>query len=259
MKQKYFLVICVAALTATSHAAVIQFNDYEDETSAGLDQVPVNSQFADGGGDHVGATGLGISTANPRSGTYSYVVENTTVDNGNGWGGTWNGISSLGNNGSNVTSQADAMANASPSNPLSYVNITEGTTFGVSAWVATDAANPLTGSVVTNVRLEFFDATGTELFRNDNGAALAAGDLGTTYQQISHSYTITAADVAAGVTRVTAVFGSDGHGFGNGGGVLLSDDFEFTVDDASLVTIPEPSSALLGLLGILGLTARSRR
>ena len=107
--------------------------------------------------------------------------------------------------------------------------------------------------------MEFFDATGTELFRNDNGAALAAGDLGTTYQQISHSYAITAADVAAGVTSVTAVFSSDGHGFGNGGGVLLSDDFEFTVDDASLVTIPEPSSALLGLLGILGLTARSRR
>ena len=260
MKHNKLITLCIAAMTASSHAAIIQMNDFEDETSAALGVTPVSVQFVGGGGDHVGTSAIGVADVNPRSGSYNYAVDGVTANNGNGWGGTWAGVSSLGNAGSNVTTQANAVANGTSSNPLSYVNITEGTTFTFSAWVATDATNPVTGSVVTNVRLEFKNAGGDELFRNDNGTPLAAGDLSTTYQQVSHSYTVTAADITAGVTSVTAVYGTDGHGFGNGSGLIYADDFLFEVDEASLVTvIPEPSSAILGLLGALGLAFRRRR
>lgn len=260
-KSFFYSALSAIALIGVSNAATVHFADYETETGAALGVTPNESQFVGGGGDHVGTAALGIADVNPRGGTYNYVIENTTADNGNGWGGTWSGVSSLGGTpGTTVTTQADALANATPANPLSYVDVTAGTTFSVSAWVATDATTPLTGTVVTNVRLEFKDASGTEIFRNDNGASLNAAALTTTYQEISHSYTLTAADIAAGVTNVTAVYGSDGHGFANGDGLIYMDDFLFEVDNASFITvIPEPGTTALALLGLLGVAVRRRR
>lgn len=261
MKYANLLTLCVAAFASTSQAVVIQMNDYENESAAGFGIQPGNMDFTDGGGDHVGQSGLGIADANPRSGTYSYAINNQTAANGNGWGGTWSGSSSLGGNGSNVTDQATAVANGSSAAPLSYVNIQEGSVFTASAWFATDANNPLTGGTVNaHVRLEFYNGANAEPIGRQFSNNFTAADLTTDYQQSTVSYTFTAADAALGIERVVAVIGTDGHGDGNGTGVIYADDFLFEVDDASFVTVvPEPSSALLGLLGVLGLTARRRR
>lgn len=258
---------CFGALVVTSSAAVIHFNDYENESSAGLGIQPANMQFTDGGGDHAGQSALGISSANPRSGTYSYAISNTTAQNGNGWGGTWSGVSSAGGNGisTNVTSREDALANGTAENPLSYVDIQAGTTFTLSSYAATDASNPLTGGANTHLRMEFYGANG-EL--NNSGmprqysSNLTPDTITTDYQALSLQYTVTEADIAAGLVRVAGVIGSDGHGFGNGDGLVYHDDLLFEVDDASFITVgavPEPATALFGLLALFGFGFRRRR
>ena len=261
MKLQTTLFLLASSIFGISHAAVIHFNDYETESAAGLNLNPIGMDFSGGGGDHDGQPGFGISTANPRSGTYSYVVDNSaTSDNGNGWGATWSGIQSDGANATTngITSQANAMANATAASPLSYVNIAAGTTFTISSWVATDSANALLGTANTSVRIELHNSAGTEVARHLS-PALGVTDLSETYQEISFSYTITQADIDADVVRATGVVGTDGHGFNNGSGVILIDDVTFSVDDASIVTIPEPSAILLSVLGVFGLSLRRRR
>lgn len=262
MKNKHIVTICLAALTASSHAAIIHMADYETEAATGLNLAPVGMEFSGGGGDHVGQPGFGVSSDNPRSGSFSYVVDNQTVDNGTGWGGaTWSGTSTVaGVASSGVVSQTDAEANSTASSPLSYINVVEGALFSVSAWVATDGASPITGTTSTHVRLEFHDAAGDEVFRNQ-GTVINGGDLTAAYQEVTHSYALTAADIAAGVVRVTGVIGTDGHGFNNGAGQIFVDDFSFSVNDENFVTVavPEPSSVVLGLLGLFGLAVSRRR
>lgn len=260
MKHKHIITVCLAALAASSHAAIIHMADYESETAIGLNNRPQGMEFSGGGGDHVGQAGFGISDQNPRSGSYSYVVDNQTANNGTGWGGaTWSGTSTVaGMVSSGVVSQADAQANSTPASPLGYINVVEGAVFSVSAWVATDGDNPVTGTPTAHVRLEFHDANGNEVFR-DLGNAVNGTDLTGTYQEITHEYTLTAADIANGVTRVTGLIGTDGHSFNNGAGQIFVDDFSFEVNDANFIVIPEPSSFALGLLGIFGFAARRRR
>ena len=170
----------------TANAGVIHFNDYEADGAAqgaGLGIQPASMTFTDGGGDFIGQPGLGLSTANTSSGSYSYVIDATAgniVNNGNGWGGNWSGINSnSGNQG--LTTQANAVAAGSGS----YINYAAGATFTVSALVATDATNPATGGLVTQPRLEFLDAANAELFRNDAGAPQTPLTLTTTFQPVS--------------------------------------------------------------------------
>lgn len=260
--------MALAMLFAVSaDAGVIHFNDYESSGAnqgAGLGIQPDSMNFTDGGGDLNGQPALGLSTANPSSGAYSYVVDaGDIVDNGNGWGGSWSGIATdSGQQNGGLQTQASVMA----AGMGSYVNIAAGATFTVSALVATDAADPATGGVVAQPRLEFHNAAGMELFRNDAGTPFTAGTLTPAYQSITHSYTLTAADIAAGVVRVTAVLGTDGHGFDqNGGGpqadgLVYYDDLSFEVSDAFIVTVvPEPSTASLLVAGLMGLCGVRRR
>ena len=254
----------------TANAGVIHFNDYEADGAAqgaGLGIQPASMTFTDGGGDFIGQPGLGLSTANPSSGTYSYVIDATAgniVNNTNGWGGNWSGINSNSGNGG-LGTQASVMA----AGVGSYIDYSAGATFTVSALVATDADNPATGGLVTQPRLEFLDAANAEIFRNDAGAPQTPITLTTAYQPISWSYTLTAADVAAGVASVNAVIGADGLGWDQtvggtdaplAGGIVYYDDLRFEVNDAFIVTVvPEPSTAGLLIAGLMGYCGVRRR
>jgi hypothetical protein len=260
-------------LAVTANADVIHSTDYEADGAAtgvgfGVGQVPSSVDFTDGGGDLIGfsANGnpltsgdaLGISDANPNSGTYSYAVDaGQTAGSGNGWGASWSGISS---DSANSSGGFDTQANVMAAGSGSYINYVEGATFTVSAMVATDASNPLTGGGTAAPRLEFFNAAGAELFRNQS-AQVNATTISDTYQLLTHSYTLSAADEAAGIVRVAAILGTDGMGDG-GSGLVLYDDFTFEVSSANVVTltaVPEPSTAGLLIAGLMGLCGVRRR
>ena len=248
-----------------ANADVIHTTDYEaDGAAAGtgttLGVQPASMQFTDGGGDFIGQPGLGLSDVNARSGSYSYVVDSSmTVDNGNGWGGNWSGMNSNSGTGSGgfFADEAAAVA-AGPGSQ--YVVAEEGCTFTVSGWAATDADGVTSGATLAP-RLEFQGAGG-ELFRNDAGAT-AASTLTETFQLFTHSYTITAADAALGISHVTGVIGTDALGFDDTvGGNIYFDDFTFEVDSGSVRTVPavpEPTTATLLLGGLLGLCGIRRR
>ncbi len=246
----------------TANADVIHFNDYESSGAnqgTGFGIVPDSMDFADGGGDFVGQAGLGLSSDNNNSGSFAYVIDGgNTAANGNGWGGNWSGIDST----SGITSggfgvEADVVA----AGVGSYINYTEGATFTISVMVATDGTDPASGGVVAAPRLEFKDAGGAELFRNDDGAPLDASTLTEQYQMMSWSYSLTAADEALGIASVTAVIGTDGLGFGTADGLVYFDDVLFEVNSENVVTlaVPEPATASLMLAGLLGLCGVRRR
>lgn len=254
--------MAMALLFAVSaNAEVIHFNDYESSGAnqgVGFNIQPDSMDFADGGGDFAGQSGLGLSSDNPNSGSFAYVIDGgATVDNGNGWGGNWSGISSVSGNTSGGFSSQDDVLNAGFGK---YINYAEGATFSVSVMAATDANDPLTGGATFAPRLEFYDAGGNELFRNGAATPLDSGTLTADYQMISHSYTLTADDAALGIAWVSAVIGSDGHGFNSTDGLIYADDVTFEVDDNFVVTVvPEPGSAVLILGGVLGLCGFRRR
>ena len=257
----------------TANAGVIHQTDYESDGAAtgagfGVGQVPTSVDFADGGGDLIGfsAAGnsltsgdaLGISGSNPNSGSYSYAVDTSqTTPAGNGWGSSWSGIRS---DSANVSGGLDTQANVIAAGVGSYINYAAGATFTISAQVATDSLDPLTGAGTAAPRLEFFDAAGTELFRNQS-AQVDAVSISPTYTLLTHSYTLTAADVAQGVVAVSGVLGTDGHGDSpDNSGLILYDDFLFEVDDAFIVTVvPEPSTASLLIAGLMGFCGVRRR
>ena len=267
--------MAVAMLFAvTANAGVIHFTDYEADGASqgtGFGIQPASMDFTDGGGDFIGQPGLGLSSANASSGSFAYAIDAETsgniLNNGNGWGGNWSGIGSDSANASGGLNGTAASVMAAGSG--SYINYAAGATFTVSAAVATDATNPASGGIVTQPRLEFFDAAGNELFRNDAGVPQTPTTLTTAFQTISHSYTLTAADIAAGVVRVNAVIGADGLGFDQSGaidagplagGIVYYDDFLFEVDDAFIVTVvPEPSTASLLIAGLMGFCGVRRR
>ena len=265
--------MAVALLFAVSaNADVIHSTDYEADGLAqgtGLGIAPASMEFTDGGGDFAGPSGLGLSDTTANSGLYSYVVDTSaTVDNGNGWGGTWSGINSNSalNSGGFFPDAASAIA-AGPGSQ--YIDFSEGATFTASVWAATDAAG-VTGGRTFAPRLEFFNGAGTEVFRADGGTfgtlpQQSVSVLTTEFQQFTQEYTLTAGDAAAGIVRVAGVIGADGLGFSTtDGGNIYFDDFSYEVSAANVITVPpavvpEPSSACLLLAGLMGLCGVRRR
>lgn len=273
--MKRTLPLLMVALMATfANADIIHTTDYEADGAAqgvgfGVAHLPGSMDFSDGGGDFAGQPALGLSDSSASSGSYSYVVDaGQTADNtgGGNWGGNWSGIdSSSGNNSGGFLSQDDAIAAGSGC----YIDFQEGTTFKISSMIATDSMNPFTGSGFALGRLEFKDANGTELFRRDqnNGApTLTSTTMTDQFQLLEFEYTLTAADVASGlIDSVTGVIGVDGLGASTGsGGFVYFDDYTLEVDAGSVVIvgnghIPEPGSAGLLMIGMLGLGAMRRR
>lgn len=262
---------------ATANAAIIHETDYEAEPTTGFGVMPSSMLFADAGGDLIGfsavanplTTGdaVGVIGANPNSGSFHYAVDaGATTAAGNGWGASWSGQNSLGGSGG-FTDEATAIANGAGC----YIDLV-GATFTVSAMVATDAADPLTGAfALAHVRLEF---GGTDISGNPIldviprviSPNVVASTITPGYQLLTTSYTLTAADVAAGVTSVFGVMGTEGSGDGAADGMVYFDDYLFEVSDANVVVvgdghaaIPEPSTASLILAGLMGLCGVRRR
>ena len=277
------IAVLTVALTAwTASAFDIHVQDFESEEMAGPGIYPAGMWFTGAGGDLTDPDSFGIETVNPASGTYHYYADMTSNGNGNGWGGTWLGAGSaseidqatldeLGNpfNGSGLVTKAYALANGGDGNPLSYLEIRDGDTFTVSADIATDVNDPITGFGSANVHFEIMDATGACIIRTDfvgdgclspglntapfmtsegnsGGAGSLAFDQTGAYQTLTQTYTIDALDILDGVAEVRGVFATgiaDGTaGDGSVGGRIYMDNFRLETT-AEVVTIGTPGSS----------------
>lgn len=256
LKTTFLASLSVALLAITANAEVIHESDFEAESTTGFGIVSETMGFTDAGGDLIGFTmnnntessglAVGISDANPLSGSFHYAVDaSQTTMAGNGWGGSWNGQNTEGGSGG-FTTPAAAIANGDGC----YIDFVAGATFTVTAMVATDAANPLTGNANAEVRLEFNNivdngdgttTTNPDVIVRQFSPSLGAADLTSTYQPITVSYTLTAADIAAAtapINSVVGVMGTNNHnGAGTDTGMIYFDDFKFEVDSASVVVV----------------------
>ncbi len=273
-------VLSVTVLAATANAVDIHTNDFESETMAGFGIAPMNMSIVGAGGALNNPNSYGISNSAPYAGSYNYVTDVTPTGT-DAWGSTWLGASSTGRDGANsagLVSKDDALANGTNAMPLSYLDIEAGDTFTISAQVATDATDPVTGQGHANVHLELKDATGAVTIRTDNTGtapkATSAGGVGGTgsiafpasggYALLTETYTITAADITAGVVEVAAVLATDmgggTAGDGSVGGKIFFDDFVFSTTADVVTVVPEPGSlamVLVGALALLGIRRRS--
>ena len=258
------------AFSSAAPAAQIVFNDFDSESGPSTGNLPQNFTFFGSGGDLPGGgVNQGISDVNPRSGSFSYVVDHSHPTPGMGWGATWLGATTNdGNYG--LTTEAVAIANGTSANPLTYVDLVPGLEVTMSAWVATDTLDPAVNDGHVNLHFELVDSSG-QPFRTDNatGGNTAPSHnwatLTDNYQLLTHTHTFTAADLALATnpTHVAAVIstnlGTGGSGADNADGLIYVDDFTFSVSDAHLITIPEPGATALALLGLLGFVTRRRR
>ena len=265
------LATALVALAGSAQAALITSNDFDSATANSTGTLPDGFTFFGSGGDMPGGgANQGVSDANPRSGSFSYVIDHSHATPGAGWGATWLGVTT--NDGNfGLTTKDDAIANGTSANPLTYVDIVPGLEVTMSAWVATDSLDPAVNDGHVNIHFELVDAGGGQPFRTDNasGGNTAPShnwaSLTDTYQELTHTHTFTAADIAlaADPSHIAAVIstnlGTGGAGADSADGLIYVDDFTFSVSDAHLITIPEPGTAALALLGLLGVVARRRR
>lgn len=283
--------MAIALLIAvTANADVIHQSDFEAEPATGFGIGAATMEFTDGGGSLIGfsnnggagTTGdaLGISNANANSGSFHRVVDTGATAGTTTWGSSWSGQSDKSGSGG-FTSQAAAEAAGAGC----YVEYSVGSTFTVTAEVATDATDALTGAPTAAVRLEYYYAIDNDgdgiadvtrelgNLARTQGNGFDAGTLTTAYQTSTATYTLTAADLdfanitadpgetVVGFDRVVGVMGTDNNDPANSDGLIYYDDFVFEVDAGSVVlvgsghAVPEPSSAVIlaGLLGLCGL------
>ena len=267
LKMSFLATLSVALFAVTANAEIIHESDFEAEPATGFSLVAQTMLFNDGGGDLIGFSGngnpettgdaLGVSASNPNSGSFSYVVDvGATTDTGgpdpgtgvgNGWGAAWCGANTENGSGG-FTTQAIAEENGAGC----YVDFSAGATFTATCQIATDTLDPLTGTATGEVRLEFnceADPNDPTTMRVPDiiprviSTRLGAADLTSTYQMVTVSYTLTQADLDAGVAAgtpinsVSAVMGIEGAGFGSSDGLILFDDFVFEVDAAHVVVV----------------------
>ncbi len=250
----------------TASADVIHETDYEAEPTVGFGVAPASMFFTDGGGDlqafsngDNSGSALGISTANPNSGSYHYAVDTDALvipDEGHGWGASWSVADSSGGSGG-FTSQAAAMAAGSGK----YINFSAGATFTAKVQVATDALDPATGFTDAFLRLAFHGGTTFDVIPFQLGPVLGAAELTAAYQPLTVSYTLTAADATMGIDRVTAAIETLGDPANSATGMIYFDDFVFEVNSENVVTVgvPEPGAASILLAGLLGIGGVRRR
>lgn len=266
LRTFFLATLAIAFYAMPANAIVVHETDYEAEPTTGFGVGPATMGFTDGGGDIQGfgngdnsGSALGVSSANPNSGSFHYAVDtgsHVMPLQGNGWGGTWSGQDTNGGSGG-FLSPAAAMA-AGPGSQ--YIDLV-GATFTATVQVATDATDPAVGPTAAEIRLEFNGAT-ADIIPRAVSAPVGAASLTTTYQPITISKTLTAAEVAMGIDRVVAVIGTNGSGDNNGAdGLIYFDDYVFEVSDANIrtVPIPEPGAAAMILAGLLSIGCVVRR
>ena len=265
LKMSFLATVSVALFAMSANAEIIHESDFEAESTVAFGIMVDTMGFNDGGGDLIGFAGngnaettgdaLGVSASNPRSGSFSYVVD-VGVTNGtgnagapNGWGAAW-----CGNNTESGSGGFSTQAAAVDAGDGCYVDFSAGATFTASCWIATDALNPLTGTATGEIRLEF----NSEADPNDPtsmrvpdviprvlSVRLGVADLTTDYQQVTATYTLTQADVDLGIAAgtpinsVAAVMGIEGAGHAPGvnGGLIHFDDFVFDVNPENVVVV----------------------
>ena len=263
LKMSFLATVSVALFAMSANAEIIHESDFEAEPAVGFGLMADTMLFNDAGGDLIGFEGngnaettgdaCGISASNPNSGSFSYANDvgatNGTGNAGapNGWGAAW-----CGNNTESGSGGFSTQAIAEESGAGCYVDFSAGATFTVTCQIATDTLDPLTGTATGEVRLEF----NSEADPNDPttmrvpdviprviSTRLGVADLTSTYQMVTVSYTLTQADLDAGVAAgtpinsVAAVMGIEGAGFGSSDGLILFDDFVFEVDDDHVIVV----------------------
>ncbi len=260
-KMSFLATLSVALLAFSANAEIIHESDFEAESTVGFGLGSETMLFNDAGGDLIGfsangnplTTGdsVGISAGNPNSGSFSYVNDVGATDPAatNGWGAAWCGANTENGSGG-FTDQATAIANGNGC----YVDFSAGATFTVTCQIATDPAFPLTGTATGEVRLEFNSVVdngdGTtsqtpDIIPRVVSTRLGVADLDAAgaYQTATVSYTLTQADLDAGIAAgnpinsVAAVMGIEGAGTGSSTGHILFDDFVFEVDSAHVVLV----------------------
>ncbi len=179
-------------------------------------------------------------------------------------GGTWSGASTGGDgmgvswNQNGYVRKDYAEANGGDGNPLTYVDIVEGCSVTVSAMIATDPNNPVTGEGQANAHFEFFNDLGELVYRTDFSGINTAptitsqGDGGPgslifdpsgAYQELSATHTFDFFDEVDGIIEARGVIATsilDGTlGDGSMGGVVFVDDFLLETT-CNLVTVGTP-------------------
>ena len=273
LKMSFLATLSVALFAFSANAEVIHESDFEAESTVGFGIGSETMLFNDAGGDLIGfsangntlTTGdaVGISAGNPNSGSFSYVNDVGATDplSSNGWGAAWCGANTENGSGG-FSDQATAIANGEGC----YVDFSAGATFTVTCQIATDPANPLTGTATGEVRLEFnFEnaddptARVPDVIERVIGTRLGAAALTAAYQEITVSYTLTQADIdmaadnGTPINSVAAVMGIEGAGVGSSTGHIVFDDFVFEVDDAHVVVVGNGHAVVDVLKGDLNL------
>ena len=263
----FAIALTLVATVSDANAAVVASHSFEGNTGLAAGQnggvLPSDQDFTGTFGSQTNANHLGIlnDSALARTGNNAYYGDlGSNADfggsNANGFGGNFSGI------------RFDQSAGT----------FTEDTTFSVSAFFAENPNDLITGGGSANLHLEFYDAGGALIFRNDDfgletvfTGGFDNGDETPNYTQLIHNYqlgeaitngrsdrsdsTISLATLGT-ITSVRALISGDNNG-NSGGGQFFVDDLSFSVSTPAAV--PEPGSFVFCTLLMGSLLLRRRR
>ena len=263
----FAIALTLVATVSDANAAVVASHSFEGNTGLPAGQnggvLPSDQDFTGTFGSQTNANHLGIlnDSALARTGNNAYYGDlGSNADfggsNADGFGGNFSGI------------RFDQPAGT----------FTEDTTFSVSAFFAENPNDLITGGGSANLHLEFYDAGGALIFRNDDfgletvfTGGFDNGDETPNYTQLIHNYqlgeaitngrsdrsdsTISLATLGT-ITSVRALISGDNNG-NSGGGQFFVDDLSFSVSTPTAV--PEPGSFVFCTLLMGSLLLRRRR